>query len=144
MVDWYLKVVRNYAYFGGRARRAEFWYFTLVNFLIILAIQLPGVLVKAALGPNGAPLALIFSGLGALYSLAMLVPSLAVHARRLHDTGRSAWWFLIVLVPFVGAVVLIVFEVLDSQPGTNKWGPNPKESAMAGQPAYAIDSTSSF
>ncbi len=142
MVDWYLKVVRNYAYFGGRARRAEFWNFTLVNFLIIVAIQLPGYIITALLGSNGAAFALIFTGIGALYSLAVLIPSVAVAVRRLHDTGRSGWWLLVAFVPFIGALALIFFYILDSQPGANKWGANPKESAMAGQSVYAIDSTS--
>lgn len=61
-----------------------------------------------------------------IYSLALLVPSLSVGARRLHDTGRSGWWQLLMLIPLIGAIILIVFLVLDSTPGDNKYGPNPK------------------
>lgn len=61
-----------------------------------------------------------------LYSLAVLLPSLSVAVRRLHDTGRSGWWLFIALIPIIGAIILLVFMCLDSQPGDNKYGPNPK------------------
>jgi uncharacterized membrane protein YhaH (DUF805 family) len=64
--------------------------------------------------------------LSGLYTLAVLIPSIAVSVRRLHDTNRSGWWLLISLVPLVGAIVLLVFLVLDSQPGENQYGSNPK------------------
>lgn len=67
--------------------------------------------------------------LGGLFCLAVLIPSIAVGVRRLHDTGRTGWWLLIGFIPLIGAIVLIVFFVLDSQPGTNAYGPNPKETA---------------
>ena len=141
MLDVYLSVLKRYAFFSGRAGRREFWLFTLANFIITIALQAPGFLIRAVLGSNivAAGLAGMFAILALLYSLAVLVPSLAVGVRRLHDTGRSGWWLAIVLVPFVGAIVLIVFYVLESQPGTNRWGPNPRDSAMTAQPAYAID-----
>lgn len=140
MFDWYLKVVRSYAYFGGRARRSEYWYFTLVNLLISLAIQVTGGVVGAILRPIGLGfVSFIFAGIAALYTLALLIPSIAVAVRRLHDTGRSGWWLLIGLVPFVGIVVLIVFFIMDSQLQSNRWGPNPKEGVGVGQPSYAID-----
>ncbi len=66
-------------------------------------------------------------GLSVLYSLAAFLPGFAVTCRRLHDTGRSGWWFLLVFLPIVGLIVLIVFLCLDSQPGENAYGPNPKE-----------------
>lgn len=69
--------------------------------------------------------------LGTLYMLAVLVPGIAVGVRRLHDTGRSGWWLLIALVPLLGAIVLLVFLVQDSQPGENQYGPNPKPAAAA-------------
>lgn len=68
--------------------------------------------------------------LGGIYTLAVLIPGLAVTIRRLHDTGRSGWWFLIILIPILGPIVLLVFMVLDSQPTDNNYGPNPK-SAIA-------------
>lgn len=140
--DWYLKVIRNYAYFGGRARRSEYWYFTLVSIGISVAIQLTGGILGAILHPIGlGGISFLFGGIAALYGLAVLVPSVAVGVRRLHDTGRSGWWLLISLVPVIGILVMIYFFILNSQPGTNRWGPNPKELVGVAQPGYAFDKT---
>ncbi len=106
-MNWYLDVLKKYAEFNGRARRQEFWMFALINFGISVVLSF--------IGP-----------LGYLYSLAVLVPCLAVGARRLHDTGRSGWLQLLLLIPLLGPIVLIVFAAQDSQPGENKFGPNPK------------------
>ena len=108
-------VVKNYANFSGRARRSEYWYFALANF-IFGAVS--GVLSVAY--PE-------FMYLVYIVGLALLVPGLAVSVRRLHDIGKSGWWYLIGFVPYIGALVLFVFFVKDSQPGENKWGANPKE-----------------
>lgn len=69
--------------------------------------------------------------LGLLYSIAILVPSIAVGVRRLHDTGRSGWWLLIGLIPIVGWIIAIMWLATDSQTGTNTYGPNPKEAATS-------------
>ena len=108
-------VVKNYANFSGRARRSEYWYFALANFVFgivsgVLAVAYPEIMY------------LVY-----IVGLALLVPGLAVCVRRLHDIGKSGWWYLIGFVPYIGALVLFVFFVKDSQPGENKWGPNPKE-----------------
>jgi uncharacterized membrane protein YhaH (DUF805 family) len=116
-MNTYLSVLKQYADFKGRARRREFWTFTLVNVAI-------GVLLNMLAMVPG--LEIISMIVYAVFALALLIPSLAVSFRRMHDTGRSAWWLLISLVPFVGAIVLLVFYLLDSQPGDNKYGPNPK------------------
>ena len=113
MINYYTGVLKNYAGFEGRARRAEYWQFALVNIIITIVLDVIGLAVK-------------FPLLGLVYGLAILVPSLAVAFRRLHDTGRSAWWILIGLVPLVGGIVLLVFTCLDSTPGPNQFGPNPK------------------
>lgn len=135
----YLNVVRNnYANFSGRARRREYWMFTLINGLISLVLYLPAMFLgfdpaSTATGETSTsvnPLVYIFLGLYALYSLAMLVPSLAVLVRRLHDTGKSGWWVLIGFIP-LASLVLLVFTIMDSQPGANKWGPNPKGQGAA-------------
>jgi uncharacterized membrane protein YhaH (DUF805 family) len=112
-MNWnrYVEVLKKYAVFEGRARREEFWMFTLVNFIITVVLHLISPL------------------LGGLYSLAVLVPSLGVGARRLHDTGRSGWLLLIGLIPLIGIIVLIVFWAQDSQAGSNAHGPNPKTGA---------------
>ena len=108
-------VVKNYANFRGRARRSEYWYFALANFLFgivtgLLSVKVPEVMY------------LVW-----IVGLALLVPSLAVCVRRLHDIGKSGWWYLVGFIPYIGALVLLVFFVKDSQPGENKWGANPKE-----------------
>jgi len=113
-MNWYLDVLKKYAVFNGRARRKEYWMFFLFN--IIIAIVL-GV-VEGMVGGPGV--------LGALYGLAVLLPGIGVSIRRLHDTDRSGWWLLIGLVPLIGAIVLLVFFVQDSQATENQHGPNPK------------------
>lgn len=116
-MDWYLSVLRKYADFSGRARRREYWMFALVNFLVSL--------VLGAIGLMGHG----FGLLTWIYTAAVLIPSFAVGFRRLHDTGRSGWWTLILFVPLVGAIVYLVFMCMDSAPGDNQYGPNPKTGA---------------
>ena len=113
-MNWYLGCWKKYAEFSGRARRQEVWRFALFNFLASVALAI----VDGILGTNG--------GLGAIYSLAALIPGLAVSARRLHDTDRSGWWILINLIPVIGWIIYLVFLCSDSKPGENRFGPNPK------------------
>ena len=108
-------VVKNYANFRGRARRSEYWYFALANFLYCIVTGLLSVKVPELMY-------LVW-----IVGLALLVPGLAVCVRRLHDIGKSGWWYLIGFVPYIGVIILLVFFVKDSQPGENKWGANPKE-----------------
>lgn len=109
-----LVVFERYAVFEGRAGRAEYWWFFLANFLIGLVIQILA----------GVSDALVI--LSVIYSLALLIPGLAVAVRRLHDTNKSGWWLLIALVPLVGIIVLIVFLATDGDPGANQYGnPDP-------------------
>ena len=96
----------KYATFEGRARRSEYWYFGLFGFVVGLVLGWIPVV-------------------GMLISLAFLLPSIAVGVRRLHDVGKSGWWYLLVFVP-IANLVLIYFYILDSQAGTNEYGPNPK------------------
>ena len=118
-MDWFLGALKKYAVFEGRARRREYWFFAL--FVVLISVVL--TIIDSMIGTMTSQGAGILSG---LFCLAVLIPSLAVGARRLHDTDRSGWWLLIGLIPFIGAIVLIVFFLLDSQPGTNAYGPNPK------------------
>lgn len=123
IMDWYLEAVKNkYAVFTGRAQRQEFWYFILFYFLIYIALSFVDQVTGTLDEQTGAGL---FSG---LYALAMLIPSLAVGARRLHDINRSGWWQLLMLIPIIGGLILIFFFVQDSQAGDNQYGPNPKSS----------------
>lgn len=134
MIEWYKKVVfENYVNFQGRARRSEYWYFTLCNFIISLVLYIPllasGGMDTMAMQGGGSPSGIfwLFYIVYLLYSLAVLLPSLGVLVRRLHDIGKSGWFFLIVLIPLVGPIIMLVWLFTDSEPGTNKWGPNPKE-----------------
>ncbi|MBB6095335.1 uncharacterized membrane protein YhaH (DUF805 family) [Povalibacter uvarum] len=119
-MNWYLDVLKKYAVFSGRARRKEYWFFFLFNFIasIVLAI------VDSMLGTVNMTYGIGL--LGCIYTLLVLIPGIAVGVRRLHDTDRSGWWLLIGLVPLIGVIVLIVFFVMDSTPGDNRFGPNPK------------------
>jgi uncharacterized membrane protein YhaH (DUF805 family) len=119
-VNWYLEVLKKYTVFTGRARRKEYWFFVLFNVLILVLL----VMVDGLIGTLNEEAGIgLFSG---LYSLAVLIPGIAVLVRRLHDIDRTGWWALIGLVPFVGGIVLLVLAALDSTPGENRFGPNPK------------------
>jgi uncharacterized membrane protein YhaH (DUF805 family) len=119
-MNWFLVVLKKYATFSGRAQRAEYWYFLLFSTLIVIALSVIDGMTGSYNEDTGWGL------LSGLYSLAVLLPSIAVGARRLHDTSRTGWWLLIGLIPVIGTIVLIVFFVLDSTPGDNAYGPNPK------------------
>lgn len=126
----------KYASFTGRARRSEFWWFWLFTIIVSFILSI----IDSALGwatnfgnqaveVSGTFSPLLSGNVGALstiWSLAVLLPIISVTVRRLHDTDRSGWWWWIVLVPCVGWIVLLVFMVLDSTPGDNRFGPNPK------------------
>jgi len=122
-MNWYLQVLKKYAVLRGRARRKEYWMFHLFNFIIALVLVIIASIISFAIKIDPSE---FVDGLLTLYSLAVLLPGLAVAVRRLHDTGRSGLWLLILLVPIIGALVLLVFVVQDSQPGENQYGPNPK------------------
>ncbi len=115
-MEWFIKCIKQYADFKGRARRKEYWMFTLFNAIFgIVATILDLALFSGA------------SIMSTLLGLFLLIPGLAVCIRRLHDIGNSGWWVLIALIPIIGAIWLLVLVCLDSEPGTNKWGDNPKE-----------------
>lgn len=119
MMDAVKNVFSNYAKFDGRARRSEYWYFFLFNMLV-------SVVISALAKVTGVH---AISYLGSLYSLAALIPGLAVAFRRLHDTGKSGWFLLFAFIPLVGAILLIVWMAQDGKPGENQYGYNPKEVA---------------
>jgi len=124
-MNWYLKVLKQYADFSGRARRKEYWMFTLFNIIFFIAVAI----LDNALGTT---FKLFGQSLGygwfyLIYGLVIIVPSLAVCIRRLHDIGKSGWFYLIGLIPLVGFIILLVWFCTNSQAGENKWGVNPKE-----------------
>ncbi|MBK6512489.1 MAG: DUF805 domain-containing protein [Haliea sp.] len=122
-MDWYLAVLKKYAQFSGRARRKEYWYFTLFNVIFSVVLSFVDGLTGTWNPESGVGL------LSGIYSLAVLIPAIAVGVRRLHDTGRSAWWLLILLIPLIGVIIFLVFMVLESQEGENQYGPSPKLAA---------------
>lgn len=123
-MSWFIEALKKYAVFSGRSRRKEYWYFVL--FVVIISVVLS--IIDASIGTysrsSGAGL------LSGLFSLAVLIPSIAVSVRRLHDIDRTGWWVLISLVPLVGWIVLLVFHVQDSTPGSNRYGPNLKSARV--------------
>ena len=119
-MNWYLKVLNQYADFSGRARRKEYWMFALVNAIIAIIVMVIDNLLGMADETIG------YGPLYGLYTLAMFIPGLAVAVRRLHDIGKSGWMLLIAFLPFIGAIWLIVLLVKDSNSGENKYGQSPK------------------
>jgi uncharacterized membrane protein YhaH (DUF805 family) len=128
-MDWYLKVLKNYVGFEGRARRKEYWMYTLFTIIaLVVAMVLDNMFGLASEGGIGP--------LYALYALATFLPGLAVSVRRLHDIGKSGWWILIGLIPLIGAIVLIVWAVTEGTRGSNAYGEDPKADE-GGQPVLA-------
>ena len=114
-MNWYLKVLRQYADFNGRARRTEYWMFVLFNFIFSVIANLLDYLFGTIY---------VFSG---IYALAVFIPSLAVTVRRLHDINKSGWMILVAFIPVIGAIWLFILLVMEGTPGENQYGSNPKE-----------------
>ena len=133
LVGWWKEVVfEHYADFRGRARRSEYWTFTLVNVVLALAMNVVSFFAGSLAGAGSEVAVFALVGLSLaylLYTLGVLIPGLAVGVRRLHDTGRSGWYLLIVLIPVVGAIALVVWLATEGQPGGNRYGPDPKSPA---------------
>ncbi|MBA3907204.1 MAG: DUF805 domain-containing protein [Pseudonocardiales bacterium] len=110
---------QRYAQFSGRSRRSEFWFFVLFSAIVRAIANILDAILHTGNPNTGGGL------VSTLVLLALLVPSLAVAVRRLHDTGRSGWWLLIALIPLVGIIVLIVWWAQDGH-SDNQYGPNPK------------------
>ena len=121
-MEWFMKALRQYAVFTGRARRKEYWFFVL--FYILIAIGLGFIDSTLGLGSESYGL------LSGLFGLAMLLPALGVAIRRMHDTGRSGWWVLVSFIPFVGWLIFIWFATRDGEPGPNAYGPDPKAESL--------------
>lgn len=120
-MKWYLKVIRdNYANFKGRARRKEYWMFTLFNIIFLYALMFISMGIAAATDTTGVAFIYI------IYLLAVLVPTLAVIVRRLHDVGKSGWFYFIGLIPIIGSIWLLVLFVTEGDKGPNQYGPDPK------------------
>jgi len=111
-MEYFIDALKKYADFEGRATRKEYWMFILFYLILYVVLIVIDSSMESLL-------------LSTIFSLGLLVPSISVAARRLHDTGRSGWWQLISLIPIIGTIVVIIFLVQDSHE-ENKYGPNPK------------------
>ncbi|MEI4801680.1 DUF805 domain-containing protein [Bacillus sp. NPDC077411] len=114
-MQWYLKVLKNYVGFRGRARRKEYWMFFLIHVIVFCVLAFLGEVVSKT-----------FLSIAGMYVIAMTLPMLAVRARRLHDTGKTGWLQLLSFIPIIGRIVLLIFFCQNSQEDDNKYGPNPK------------------
>ena len=126
-MNYYLKVLQQYADFNGRARRKEYWIYNIINSIIggllFFLDYLLGTTIDFLDIGEGNSLGILYL----VYALFVFIPGLAVAVRRLHDVGKSGWMLLIALIPLIGAIWLLVLYLTDSNPGENKYGPNPKE-----------------
>lgn len=132
LISAYKSMFKKYAQFSGRSRRSEYWYAALANCIIMIAAELIYMILLASsiISGRASTGTVVFNVIMYVltigYSLAVIVPSLALWIRRLHDIGKSGWYTLLGLIPWVGSIVLLVFACMDSQPGPNQYGPNPK------------------
>ena len=122
ILDYYKSVIKdNYANFSERARRKEYWGFVVINLVATIIAAILDNILGITISPE-----IPYGPIYGIYTLAVIIPSLAVAVRRLHDVGKSGWFLLIALIPLVGAIWLLVLYFTDGQPGNNAYGPNPK------------------
>ncbi len=121
-MKWYLKVLKQYADFNGRARRKEYWMFFLFNMIFIVALALLSGMIGGSTNSEELVSIPIL-----IYYLAIIIPSIAVVVRRLHDQNKSGWYYLVSLIPFIGGIWLIVLMCTEGDSGPNQYGPDPKK-----------------
>jgi uncharacterized membrane protein YhaH (DUF805 family) len=124
-MNWYIKVIQNYTNFKGRARRKEYWMFILINILITIALSYTDTIVHF-----NNPFVSGVSALQSVYALAVLMPGIAVFVRRMHNIGKSGFWFFIVFVPIIGWIWLIVLLTTEGKSGRNRYGSDPKRKSV--------------
>ncbi|HGY2264843.1 DUF805 domain-containing protein [Morganella morganii] len=125
-MDWYSDAINiNYFNFKGRARRKEYWMFVLIDTAIIVSLYLAILYFSDLYSRDFNAIGFVLTVFFVIYIIVTFIPSLSITVRRLHDTGRSGWWLLALLIPF-GGIIIFVFSCLDSHPGDNRFGPNPK------------------
>ncbi|MFA1261302.1 DUF805 domain-containing protein [Xanthomonas axonopodis pv. fascicularis] len=128
-MEWMLLPLKRYADFNGRSRRKEYWMFALMQFLVLFVFGGLFAVAAVAMGNENGPgaLAWLICAVMVIACLALIVLGIAVTVRRLHDQDKSGWFYLISLVPYVGAFVLLVFMCIEGTPGPNQYGENPKQ-----------------
>lgn len=122
-MNWYLKVLKQYADFNGRARRQEYWMFALFNIIIIVALVLLSLMIGSSTSSEDLMSIPIL-----IYYLGIIIPSIAVAVRRLHDQNKSGWYYLVTFIPLVGGIWLLVLLCTEGDSGPNQYGPDPKNS----------------
>jgi len=123
-MNWYLKALKQYATFSGRSQRSEYWFFILFYSIGYVVFSFIDGMVGTFSFEAGMGL------LSGIFLLVHLLPLIAVSIRRLHDIGKSGWWYLLVILPLIGPIVLLVFFVMDSKED-NQYGSNPKSNNLA-------------
>ncbi|OAX87570.1 hypothetical protein A7D16_01900 [Xanthomonas nasturtii] len=128
-MEWILLPLKRYADFNGRSRRKEYWMFALMQTLVLIVLTGLFAVAAAVMGSenNPGPVAWLIVAVMVIFVLALIVPGIAVTVRRLHDQGKSGWFYLICLVPYLGAFVLLVFMCIEGVPNPNEYGENPKQ-----------------
>ncbi|MCC8180154.1 MAG: DUF805 domain-containing protein [Planctomycetes bacterium] len=123
--QWYMRAWRRWKDFSGRARRKEYWTFVIINTVFTFLLQTG---VQYFTDETGYTFGIghVLNIIAWLFSLFILIPGLAVSYRRMHDRGKSGWWLLLYIIPLIGWLILVIMFVQDSQPGPNRYGPNPK------------------
>ncbi|MBP7370167.1 MAG: DUF805 domain-containing protein [Arenimonas sp.] len=119
-MNWFITVIKKFSDFSGRAQRAEYWYFTLFYILIFAGLAIVDGIIGTLDLDAGIGL------LSGIFAIALIIPSLAVSVRRLHDTDRSGWWLLLGIIPIIGGLIILYFNVQDGTVGVNSYGENPK------------------
>ena len=120
-MNWYLKVLQQYTDFSGRARRKEYWMFFLFNMIFAFCAAIIDNILGLKFNQD-----IPYGFLYLVYGLFTFLPGIAVLVRRLHDVGKSGWWYFIVFIPIIGVIWLLVLLATDSNPGSNEYGANPK------------------
>lgn len=124
-MNWYLKVFKQYFDFSGRARRKEFWMFMLFHYIFIFGASLLLFSLTGNIYEDDEPNYVVTTVI-CLYLLISIIPSLAVTVRRLHDSGKSGWWLLLNIIPYIGWFIIVIFTCMEGQSRPNQWGENPK------------------
>ena len=128
MINYWKAAISKYAEFNGRARRSEYWYYVLTNFLIVLSLY---VLIFVGALARIPVISIVFGGIVILFALGTLVPSIAVLVRRLHDSGKSGWYYFVSLIPIAGPIWLLILLCTEGTKGPNEYGPDPKDPTAA-------------
>ena len=125
--NFYKDAFKNYVNFEGRASKSQYWYFGMWNPIVSIVIS---IVLNIILHGNAVYVSWV-------YDLIIFLPAISISVRRLHDIGKSGWWNLIIFIPLIGVIVLVVFALMSSEPGTNKYGANPNEGGASPAPTPA-------